>query len=175
MSDRPRGAPADSEATPDTEPERGSAVSLREITEDTLRDILRLHVTESQRKFVANNAVSIAQAHFSQHAWMRAVYAGKTPVGFLMLYDDSEKPEYYLWRMMIDARFQGLGFGRAAMELLVERVKARPGARELLTSAVPGEGGPQPFYEKLGFQPTGEWDDGEAVLSLDLLAAEESA
>ena len=37
-----------------------------------------------------------------------------------------------------------------------------------LTSAVPGEGGPQPFYEKLGFVPTGQIDDGEVVLRLEL-------
>jgi diamine N-acetyltransferase len=52
--------------------------------------------------------------------------------------------------------------------LLVEHVRARPGARELLTSAVPGEGGPRPFYESTGFIATGDVDDGEEVLRLTL-------
>ena len=76
-----------------------SIVSLRPVTKDTLRDILRLKVTEAQEHFVANNAVSLAQAHFTPEAWYRAIYADETPVGFMMLYDDPAKPEYFLWRL----------------------------------------------------------------------------
>jgi diamine N-acetyltransferase len=148
-----------------------SDVSLREITEDSLRDILRLSVTEAQKGFVADNAVSIAQAHFSKHAWMRAIYADDTPVGFLMLYDDHEKPEYFLWRLMVDARYQRSGFARRAVEQLIEHVRARPRAQRLMTSAVPGEGGPRGFYERLGFHATGEMDDDEEVLCLEFGAA----
>jgi diamine N-acetyltransferase len=85
-----------------------------------------------------------------------------------MLHDDPAKPEYYLWRFMIDQRYQRLGFGRRAMEILIEHVKKRPGATELLTSCVQDDGGPQPFYESLGFVFTGAFDDGEAVLRLRL-------
>jgi diamine N-acetyltransferase len=66
-------------------------ITLREITEDTLRPVLDMEVTPSQRKMVASNARSIAQAHFSRHAWFRAIYAGKTPVGFVMLYLDRKR------------------------------------------------------------------------------------
>jgi len=145
-----------------------SKVTLREVTADTVRTICRLDVHEAQRQFVAPNAVSIAQAYFSEHAWFRAIYAGKTPVGFLMLEDQPEKPEYYLWRFMIDARYQGMGFGRRALELLIEHVRTRPGATELLTSVHQAEGGPQRFYERIGFALTGEYEEGEAVMRLRL-------
>ena len=151
-----------------TEPTKDSVVTLREVTEDTVRTICNLSATEDQRRFVAPNAVSIAQAHFSKHAWFRAIYAGETPVGFLMLEDQPEKPEYYLWRMMIDARHQRLGFGRRAIELLVEHVRTRPRAIELLTSVAQEEGGPQAFYERLGFALTGEYEEGEAMMRLSL-------
>jgi len=43
------------------------------------------------------------------------------------------------------------------------------GATELLTSFVPGDGGPDGFYRRLGFEPTGEFDDhGEVVIRLPL-------
>lgn len=149
-------------------PSAGSTVTLREVTADTLREICRLSVHETQQQFVAPNAVSIAEAHFHAHAWFRAVYADAVPVGFLMLSDRPERPQYFLWRFMIDARYQHMGFGRRAIELLVEHVRARPGAAELLTSVVQAEGGPQGFYERQGFRLTGEHDDGEAVLRLPL-------
>lgn len=145
-----------------------SKVSLREINADTVRIICDLSVREDQRRFVAPNAVSIAQAYFSEHAWFRAIYAGETPVGFLMLEDRPDKPEYYLWRFMIDARYQGMGFGREALSLLIAHVKTRPRATELLTSVEQAEGGPQGFYEGMGFELTGEWEEGEALMRLRL-------
>jgi diamine N-acetyltransferase len=69
---------------------------------------------------------------------------------------------------MIDARYQRTGVGRRALELLFEHVRSRPGAKELWTSVVPGEGGPGPFYERLGFVYTGEEDEGELVMRREL-------
>lgn len=145
-----------------------SKVSLREVNADTVRTICALAVRDDQAKFVAPNAVSIAQALFSNHAWFRAIYAGEEPVGFVMLEDQPEKPEYYLWRLMIDSRYQRMGYGRRAVGLLVDHVRTRPDATELLTSVVQEPGGPQPFYESLGFELTGEYEDGEAMMSLRL-------
>jgi diamine N-acetyltransferase len=117
---------------------------------------------------VAPNAVSIAQAHFNKKAWFRGIYADDTPVGFVMLYDDADKPEYFLWRLMIAGPHQGKGFGRQAMLKLIDYVKERPGATELKASYVPIPGGPGPFYQSLGFEPTGEMDGNEAVIRLRL-------
>ena len=150
------------------EPSAHSAVSLREITAETVRAICKLGVGPDQQNLVAPNAVSIAQAHFSEHAWFRAIYAGETPVGFIMLQDDPEKGEYFLWRLMLDHRFQGLGYGAQAVGLLVEYVKTRPHASQLLTSVIQAPGGAQPFYERLGFRLTGECEQGEAVMRLEL-------
>jgi hypothetical protein len=38
------------------------------------------------------------------------------------------------------------------------------GATELLTSYVPEDGGPTGFYERLGFEPTGELDNSGGVI-----------
>jgi diamine N-acetyltransferase len=143
-------------------------VTLREVTADTVRAVCRLEVGPDQDGLVAPNAVSIAQAHFEPKAWFRAVYAGKDLVGFIMLYDDADQPEYFLWRLMIGGEHQGNGYGRRAVELLLDYVRTRPGATELLTSYVPKERGPERFYKNLGFVDTGEVDDGEVVCRLVL-------
>jgi diamine N-acetyltransferase len=145
-------------------------VALREITGETVVEICNLSDTlpEQQQRMVAPNAQSIAQAHFEPKAWFRAIYADETPVGFVMLYDDAEEPQYFLWRLMVAGPHQGKGYGRRAMEHLVEYVRTRPGAVELLASYVPIEGGPEGFYRKLGFEPTGQEIDGEIVMRLSL-------
>ncbi|MEM7593424.1 MAG: GNAT family N-acetyltransferase [Cyanobacteria bacterium P01_A01_bin.83] len=145
-----------------------SKVTLREITSDSVRTICNLSVGDEQQKFVAPNAMSIAQAYFSEDAWFRAIYADTTPIGFVMLEDKPESAKYYLWRFMIDARYQGMGFGRRALLLVIDRIKTRPNATELLTSIVQAEGSPQGFYEKLGFKLTGEYEEEEAIMRLIL-------
>lgn len=140
-------------------------VHFREVTRDNLREVLHLKVAPEQERFVASNAVSIAQAYFYRdQAWFRALYAGDTPVGFLMLDDEPAKPRYTLWRFMIDTRHQRKGFGRQALELLFGHVRTRPGATELYTSCVDAANGPGPFYEGRGFTYTGELDGSERVM-----------
>ena len=147
-----------------------SVVSFQEITEDTVVAICKLSETLSpqQRKFVASNAQSIAQAYFNKHFWFRAIYADDTPVGFLMLYDDPDEPVYLLWRLMIAKPFQGLRYGARAIQLLIDHVRSRPSAKELLVSCEEGDGSPEGFYTKLGFIRTGKFQGDEIVLSLAL-------
>jgi len=145
-------------------------VSLREITADTVVAITRLAVADNQKGFVAPNAVSLAQALFAPEAWYRAIHLGDTPVGFVMLEDESrqvpppEHPEIGVWRFMIDARYQGQGIGRAALQSIIEQVRARKRFARLELSYVPGPGCPEPFYLGLGFRHTGRVDGNEVVL-----------
>jgi diamine N-acetyltransferase len=163
-------AGGNSEMTKETPLAPDAEVSLREITAETVVEICKLSdtLTEPKRNMVAPNAVSIAQAHFSEHAWFRAIYADETPVGFLMLHDDPAERTYFLWRLMVAEPHHGKGFGRRAMELLIDHVKTRPGATELGTSCGEGQGSPEGFYRKLGFERTGEMLGHEVGLRLAL-------
>jgi diamine N-acetyltransferase len=148
----------------------GDDVRLEPITAETVRGVCQLSdtLTEPRKHFVAPNAISLAQAHFSKHAWFRAIYAGKAAVGFMMIVDDPDTPEYFLWRFMIATPYQGRGYGSQAIRRLVEYVQTRPGATELLVSCGEGAGSPKEFYLKQGFAPTGEVSDGETVLRMVL-------
>jgi diamine N-acetyltransferase len=143
-------------------------IELHKVTAETVRAVCLLHVAPTQRGFVAPNAVSFAEAMFEPKAWFRAVVADDIPVGFVMLSVDTVEPEYYLWRFMIDQRYQGRGYGRGAVQQVIEHVRTLPNATELLVSWVPEAGGPEPFYRRLGFEPTGEVDEGEVVARLRL-------
>jgi diamine N-acetyltransferase len=150
-------------------------VTLREIGANTVRGVCALEVAPTQRHLVAPNAISIAQAYFEPAAWFRAIHAGDEPVGFAMLYDPTRtaSPESgpdvcFLWRFMIAAAHQRRGYGRAALQLLVEHVRTLPGVTRFRTSYVPKEGNAGPLYERVGFRATGEVDDGEVVVELRL-------
>jgi diamine N-acetyltransferase len=154
--------------------DRYSPVTLREVTSQTVREICRLSDTlsDAQKKMVAPNAVSIAEAYFCKEAWFRAIYAGDAPVGFIMLYigpdeDNPEKMEYFLWRFMIAGPYQGMGFGKKALQIVIDDLKSQ-GAKELGTSCGEGEGSPEGFYLNLGFVRTGDKVGDEVVLELKL-------
>jgi diamine N-acetyltransferase len=159
------------EGAPDL-PEPGSeaSISLREITADTVREICRLTdtLTPPKRYMVAPNAVSLAQAYFEEHAWFKAIYADDTPVGFVMLYDNPEEEEYFLWRYMIAEPHHGKGFGRRGLEAVIDYVRTRPGAKVLETSCGQGPGSPEGFYCKVGFSRNGKMLDQEVGLTLAL-------
>jgi diamine N-acetyltransferase len=141
---------------------------LERITPENLRAVCDLQVAPEQAALVAPNAVSLAEAYVYPQAWCRAVYAGDDLVGFVMLHDTTDDPGYMLWRLMIDARFQGRGYGRQVVERVIDYVRTRPGATQLKVSVHPGEGSPAPFYESLDFVLTGEMSDDQPVLAIPL-------
>ena len=148
--------------------EQAENLSLREITKETVKSILALKVAEGQEDLVGDNGDSLAQALFDEKAWYRGIYAGEEPVGFAMLSIDREKPEFYLWRFMIDAGQQGKGYGKRAIELIIEEVSSQPEAKELTLHVMDLPHSAVAFYEALGFKLTGEKDDDELVMSLSM-------
>jgi len=152
-------------------------VSLRDITAETVRQITSLSVHPEQQRFVASNAVSLAEALFSAEAWYRAIYLDDSPAGFIMLYDESLRSEpppnlqIALWRFMIDREFQGRGVGSTALVQVIAHARSKGLFSSLLVSYVPGPGCPERFYLRAGFQHTGRVDGGEVVLELPLTAS----
>lgn len=146
-------------------------VSLRPLTESNRQEVEALRVAPGQEEFVSSVADSLREAadHPDAHAICWAVYSEDTPVGFVMIADEVDSPEYiphYLWKLLIDERYQRQGFGTATLDLIVEYFRGRPAVEALNTSAGQGDGSPIAFYERYGFERTGEVHFGEVMLRL---------
>ena len=131
-------------------------------------------MSPSQERFVSSVTDSLREAaeEPAGRALYWAVHAGDTPVGFVMISDEVGSPDYiphYLWKLLIGERYQRQGFGTATLDLIVEYFRSRPGVEVLSTSAGRGDGSPITFYERYGFEQTGEivFDD-EVLLRLEL-------
>lgn len=159
---RPRHAPA--------------TVELVEITPDEAYRWGRLQTHHSEQRFVATMPQTWRDALFPETfedvvavPWMRGVLADGEPAAFVMLSEThGTRDGQYLWRLLVDRTHQRRGIGRLAIELVVEHLRAH-GVPRLYTSYVDGPGTPRPFYERLGFVPTGEIIDDETELVLELL------
>jgi diamine N-acetyltransferase len=85
------------------------------------------------------------------------------------LYRDEGK--YWILRVMVDRRFQGKGYGHAAMELLLDRLRAISGCDEVAISYEPENDVARRLYASFGFRETGEVVEGETVARLSFAAA----
>jgi diamine N-acetyltransferase len=151
-------------------------VAFCEITDENRDAVLALRVAPGQERFVSSVRDSLQDASDHPHAmpWYRAVCVAEEPVGFVMLSWNvtPQPPEiigpWFLWKLLIDERHQGRGYGAEVVRRIADLVRAN-GGTDLLTSYVPAEGGPAGFYERLGFVPTGDLDpEGEVIVRLDL-------
>ena len=147
-------------------------VSLRPITDANRAAVEALAVTPDQRRFVSGVRDSLLEAaqHPDARALHWAIYAEGTPVGFVMIADEVAGPDYiahFLWKLLIDERFQRRGFGSGTLDLIVDYFRSR-GVGAMWTSAGQGEGSPIGFYERYGFERTGELHGDEVMLRLEI-------
>ena len=129
--------------------------------------VLDLSVAEEQRRFVASNMYSLAQAFVQPECVPLALYAENRPVGFVMYALDEDDHEYWIYRLMIDKRYQRRGYGREAMRMLIERIQADENHRVIYISFEPENLPAQTLYESLGFVPDGRIEYGEVVYNLE--------
>ena len=154
----------------------GPSVRLLEITDANRAAVEALRILPEQEEYGDRVVDALEEAARSPEGcpWYRAIYVGDVPVGFVMLGLDAPPGDerypfrYFLWKLLIDARFQRRGYGAATIDSVVDLLRGYPSADALFTSAVSGPASPASFYEHYGFVRTGEIFDDEIVLRLDL-------
>ncbi|MGM9949434.1 MAG: GNAT family N-acetyltransferase [Lysinibacillus sp.] len=112
-------------------------------------------------EFVASNALSLVQAQFEPHWVTRAIEVEGTLVGFAMYGFVPEERQYMICRLMIDHKFQGRGYGRKAMELIMAELKKNHDCYAIYLSTEPHNEVAKKLYESLGFKSTNRLIDGE--------------
>jgi diamine N-acetyltransferase len=154
-----------------------TTITLQPITPDNWVECIELTPTPEQQDhgYVAPNVLSLAQA-YAEPWWIPlAVYAGTTMVGFVLYgrwpesgyaayWGNKPKPGIdYILRMMIDRRYQGLGYGKAAFAALLERIRAQSGCQAIELDYDRANIVAARLYADYGFQPVEENEDGEIL------------
>ena len=139
-------------------------VTFQPINRENFDACINLSVNAAQQNFVASNLYSLAQAKVQHECVPLAVYEGETMVGFLMYAKDATDQQYWVYRLMIDQRFQGRGLGGAAMRAIMDDLCRRDDFEKLRISFQPENLRARHLYETLGFRVTGEVIEGEIVM-----------
>jgi len=137
------------------------SVTLKDITRKNFEELISLHVDQDQEQFVASNLYTIAQMQFKDEKIAKGVYVDKKAVG-LIAYD---LEDYDIWRLMIDIRFQGNGYGRKAMELALDILRKDGRLKTARTSIVVENIAMRNLIVSFGFKENGNVihyrEDGE--------------
>src|SRR5258708_15830519 len=150
-------------------------ISLKEITRANWRDALTLSVRSEQQRFVADHspvaAIALAKAYIRPDGliWVPyAIYADAIMVGFTMLaYEPDSSDQYWIYHFFIDQRYQGHGYGTAALQVLITMIKnSFCTCQTIQLTAHPENILAQGFYTRGGFSSTNQMAHGEPVYRL---------
>lgn len=145
-------------------------IVLKIVDESTFDDVVDLSVAVKDERRVASNVYSLAQAWLlrdTKQIFPYAILTGGKTVGFLLLLKDAEREEYCLWRLMIDWRYQNLGYGKEAIRQIIQLAKRDRACNRLVVSYVMGNHRMRGILESLGFESSG-LSGNEVVMTLNV-------
>jgi len=142
-------------------------IKLIPITTENERECIQLSPSADQMNLVASNADSLIHATKEATSKAYGIYTDHTMVGFV-LFDQEVYPDGYYWilRFMIDVRYQGNGYGTAAIREVIDHLQLRRDCTQIRVSHVPHNTSANQLYKKCGFIETGEFEDnGDIILA----------
>lgn len=147
-------------------------IELRKITEENFIDAFHLKLAPGQEEYVSHPVRSLAQAYvYRDQCQPFGIYNDGQMVGYVMVIYDYDIPEYDIWHMMIDKEYQGRGYGREAMGLVLDYIKTGPFGDSNRVALTCNRDNPVALklYESMGFAATGNEDDDEIELATEII------
>ncbi|MBM6617575.1 GNAT family N-acetyltransferase [Bacillus suaedaesalsae] len=146
-------------------------LTINEVTVHNFIPVINLKLAESQKNHIASNVYSIAESKVNPCFTPYAIYLGEEVIGFVMTdYDQTleDKNKYWIPRLMIDERYQGKGYGKLAMNIIIENLFSNDDCSCIRLSTEPSNVSAIKFYESIGFVQTGELlEELEVILQLN--------
>lgn len=147
---------------------RIQAIHFVDINRDNYRNVFNLKVSSNQEGYIASNVFSLAQYAFEPEFVPKAIYSEDTPVGFIMWCNkDEDDGLVWIYRLMIDQRYQGLGYGKEAMKQALVHLKSISKEKKIRISFEPENTVARTLYSSMGFVTTGIIDGGEEIYELN--------
>ncbi len=144
-------------------------IQIRDITKDNWLDMIELQITKEQENYVALPSEAIAASKFYDHYINRGVYLGGTPIGFIQYYPnlaDNKPNEIFIDQLIIDKNYQGIGYGTAAIELILAEIKQLTGFNAVSICYVEGHDMMKRFFERFNFKVVEQDEFDETIMEL---------
>ena len=142
-------------------------IHLEEITPENWRTPLR--VKEEQRSFVSepNRLLARAYAYRGQNSRAFFVMDGDETVGMGLYHDCVKLNAYDFSQLLIDERFQGRGYGKETVRLVLEEMRSGARFPKVVLCYIEGNVAARRLYEGFGFVQTDQ-DEDEIIMERNL-------
>ncbi|WP_313175157.1 GNAT family N-acetyltransferase [Streptococcus parasuis] len=133
-------------------------IRLELVNKDNFDKVLDLEVAPKDQRRVASVEYSLAQAWLyrdSEVLFPYAVKSGQLTVGFLLLSYQPMENSYYIWRLLIDQKYQNQSFGKEVIRQVLQRARDDQQCHKVTVNYVIGNHKMRYILEKFGFQPVG--------------------
>lgn len=144
-------------------------VSIKEVDKNNWYQCCELEISKEQSKYMEPNAISIAQSKFEPTLKPFAIYLYDEIVGFVMYNSIKEELDsYWIYRIMIDKKYQRKGIGKIATKLVIEQMGKLRECKKIAVGYHPENKGSHNLYSKLGFIDKGDRFGKEMAVVLEL-------
>ncbi|MDK7489840.1 GNAT family N-acetyltransferase [Bacillus paranthracis] len=145
-------------------------IYLKPIDKNNWEEAIRLSVKKEQQTLIASNLYSIAEVQFLDDFYAKGIYLDEKMIGFTMFGIDSDDNNYWIYRLMIDKKFQGKGIGKQAIHLVIDEIRRNNNANIsiIMIGYAPENFTAKFLYKKVGFIETelSSWGEQLAKYSL---------
>ncbi|MMZ63420.1 Spermine/spermidine acetyltransferase [compost metagenome] len=107
-------------------------IRLKEVCKDNWEECISLKPKQEQMELIASNLYSIAEAQFLAGFSSKAIYQQDIMVGYTLFGVDPDDQNYWIYRFMIDERYQRKGYGLEAITKLIDEIRNRKDRTEIL-------------------------------------------
>ncbi|HYK71823.1 MAG TPA: GNAT family N-acetyltransferase [Pseudoneobacillus sp.] len=131
-------------------------ITIKPINRENWHDAIELKVNKEQEAFMASNLYSIAEVQFLNNFQAMGIYLENVMVGFTMFGIDPDDGNYWIYRLMVDTKHQGKGYGHQAIQRVIEYIKLENASNIpiIMIGYHPENKGARYTYKKAGFVET---------------------
>lgn len=142
---------------------------LKPVTSENIKEIEKLQVAKGQEGFIETPRACLEEAGECPNWRPVGIYNRETLVGFAMYGYFKEDNKVWMDRLLIDKQYQGLGYGKTALKLLIQQLVREYACKKIYLSVYDDNSVAIKLYESFGFLMNGEKDTkGEDIMVLTL-------
>lgn len=147
-------------------------IRIHDVTQENVQEILNLRVGEAQQGFIETTQQCLDEAKECANFKPVGLYADNNLIGFAMygyFPENDEKGRVWLDRFLIDAKYQGFGYGKTMLDAMIQKLVDEYACDDIYLSVYEDNIAAIRLYEKFGFHFNGETDEkGEKLMVKNL-------
>lgn len=147
-------------------------IHLEKVEGNDYRKFTSLKVKDEQKRYVASNVGILAKAYaYYNDSIVYGIYNDATAVGLALVREYQDDNCYIFDQLMIDEKYQGNGYGKKAIELILNDLKNKNKFKNFFLCYVEGDDAAKNLYTSFGFEHTGDievCDDGTKEIDMCL-------